>query len=295
MIQDFDLHIHTINSDGEYNVKEIIQKLKRKNINTFSITDHDSIKSIKQIKELDIDLKGLNYIPGVEISSILNGKYDLHILGYNINPDSKELNEVLNYLKEYRINKFYEIIKVLKRRFKLTFNEEDILNVLKRNKNPGKPHVARLMIRYGYAINMRDAFDNYLSKLNLNVQNKMEAKIVCRAIKKAGGIPVIAHPKIIEYYYKIDIKDLILEMKKAGILGIEVFNSIHSYNDVKKYKKIAEDYNMIITGGSDYHGPNIKKDVLLGVIFNSKKSIKVYDDSITLFKKLKIDSKIDIK
>lgn len=292
MIQDFDLHIHTLNSDGEYNIKEIIKKLKSKNINTFSITDHDNIKSINQIKE--IDLEGLNYIPGVEISSILNGKYDMHILGYNINPDSNELNEVLEYLKEYRINKFYEIIKILKRRFKFIFKEEDILNVLKRTKNPGKPHVARLMIRYGYVNSVKDAFDNYLSKLKLSVHNEMELKTVCRAIKKAGGIPVLAHPKIVEMFYKIDINELMPEIKKAGIVGIEVFNSAHSYNDAKKYKKIAEDYNLLISGGSDYHGPNIKKDVKLGVVFNSKKNIKISTDSISLLKKIKIDSKIDI-
>ncbi len=291
MIQDFDLHIHSINSDGEYNIKELIKKIRKKNIKTFSITDHDNIKSIKQIKEQN--LEGLNYIPGVEISSILNGKYDLHILGYNINPDSKELKNVLEYLKEYRINKFYEILKVLKRRYKFIFKEEDVLNILKRTKNPGKPHVARLMIRYGYAINIKDAFDNYLSKLKLSVHNEMELKIVCRAIKKAGGIPVLAHPKITEITYKIDINELMPEIKKAGIVGIEVFNSVHSYMDAKKYKKIAEDYNLLISGGSDYHGPNIKKNVKLGVVFNSKKNIKIYDDGITLLKKLKIDSKID--
>lgn len=288
MIQEFDLHIHTINSDGEYNVKEIIKKLKSKNIKTFSITDHDSVKSIIGIK--DLDLEGLNFIPGIEISSVLNG-IDLHILGYNIDPNNEYLLKILEYLKAYRINKFYEILKVLKRRFKMTFKEEDINSLLKRVKNPGKPHVARLMIRYDYCNNIKEAFDNYLSKLKLNVHNEMELKIVTRAIKKAGGIPVLAHPKVYENYHHINIDTLMPEIKKSGIMGIEVFNSIHSYNDCKRYKKIAEDYGLLISGGSDYHGPNIKKDVKLGVIFNSKKNIKVHSDSITVLKKLKIDSK----
>ena len=293
MVQDFDLHIHTTNSDGEYNIKEIIKKIKSKKIEVFSITDHDSIKSIKQIKELD--LEGLTYIPGIEISSVLNSKYELHILGYNIDPDNEELIKVLEYLKEFRINKFHEILKVLKRRFNMVFNEEDITSLLKRVKNPGKPHVARLMIKYGYCNNVKEAFDNYLSKLKLKVHNEMELKIVTKTIKKAGGTPVLAHPKIVENSYHIDINELMTEIKKAGIVGIEVFNSVHSYNDCKKYKQIAEDYNLLISGGSDYHGPNIKKDVKLGVVLNSKKDIKVYKESITILKKLKLDNKVDIK
>ena len=133
MIQKFDLHIHSTNSDGEHSVKEIVKKLKAKDIKIFSITDHDDVKSINNIKELD--LEGLTFIPGIEISSVLNDKYEMHILGYNIDPNNEELLEVLEYLKEYRINKFYEILKILKRRFNMTFKEEDIKAILKRNKN----------------------------------------------------------------------------------------------------------------------------------------------------------------
>ena len=293
MIQEFDMHIHTTNSDGEFSVKEIVKKLKSKNIKIFSITDHDSVNSINQIK--DLDLEGLTYIPGIEISSVLDGKYELHILGYNIDPYNEELLEVLEYLKEYRINKFYEILKILKRRFNMTFKEEDIKAILKRNKNPGKPHIARMMVRYGYCSSVKEAFELYITKLKINVYNKMELKTVCKVIKKAGGIPVLAHPKTIENVYHIDIYDLMEEIKKAGIVGIEVFNSIHSYNDCKKYKQVAEDYNLLVTGGSDFHGANIKKDVRLGVVFNSKKNIPINIDSISVLKKLNVDSKVDTK
>ena len=177
----------------------------------------------------------------------------------------------------------------------MTFKEEDIKAILKRNKNPGKPHIARLMVRYGYCNSVKDAFENYITKLKINVYNEMDLKKVTKAIKKAGGIPVLAHPKIIENVHHIDINELMDDIKKSGVLGIEVFNSAHSYNDCKRYKQVAEDYNLIITGGSDYHGSNIKKDVKLGVIFNSKKDIPISCDSITLLKKINIDSKFYVK
>lgn len=293
MIQNFDLHIHSNNSDGEYSTKELIKKIRSKNIKIFSITDHDDINSIKQVKSLD--LKDLIYIPGIEISSVLNEKYNVHILGYNIDPDNENLLEVLEYLKKFRINKFYKTLKVLKRRFNLSFEQEDIKAVLKRNKTPGMPHVARMMIRYGYCSSVQEAFDNYLSKLQINIHNEMELKRVCKAIRKAGGYSVLAHPKVVENRYHIDINEIMPEIKKAGISGIEVCNSIHSYNDCKRYKEVAEKYNLLTTGGSDYHGKNIKKDVRLGEIFKSKKDIYVSTSSISLLKKLKIEETIDVK
>ena len=105
MIQEFDLHTHTINSDGEYTTKQLVQKIKDSNIKTFAISDHDSIQSINDIKNLD--LKGLNYIKAIEISSILDNKYKIHILGYNIDEENEQLLEIINNIKQRRRNRKY--------------------------------------------------------------------------------------------------------------------------------------------------------------------------------------------
>ena len=122
MIQEFDLHIHTINSDGEFTTKQLVQKIRESNIKTFAIADHDSIKSIKDMKE--IDLTGLNYIKAIEISSILDNKYKMHILGYNINEEDEQLIEIINNIKQKRIKRIYDIANSLKQQHNIVLKDE---------------------------------------------------------------------------------------------------------------------------------------------------------------------------
>ena len=129
MIQEFDLHTHTINSDGEYTTKQLVQKIRESNIKTFAISDHDSIKSINDMKE--IDLTGLNYIKAIEISSILDNKYKMHILGYNIDEENEQLLEIINNLKQKRIKRIYDIKDCLKEQYNITLKDEEIENVIK--------------------------------------------------------------------------------------------------------------------------------------------------------------------
>ncbi len=273
MIQEFDLHIHTTYSDGQYSLKEVIEKVKQSGIKTFSITDHDSIDSINEIKKYD--LKGIKYIKGVEISSILDNKYKMHILGYFIDENCEKLNLVLKQLKERRNLRFLELVEYVEKTFNLKINKDDVYNTIKEVNIPGKPHLAQLMVKYNYVTSVKEAFEKYLEDAKTKTSNRIPADIVIEAIKCAGGKAIWAHPKKVEKKYDVDFKELMPRLLKLGIDGIEVFNSLHTYSDSMRYLSYANEHNLLKSGGSDYHGDKIKPDVKLGVIYNSDEKVKI--------------------
>lgn len=273
MIQDFDMHLHTTYSDGQYNVKDLIEKVKLSGVKFFSIADHDSIDSIKEIKKYNLD--NITYIKGVEISSILDNKYKMHILGYFIDEKNEKLNSVLKQLKEARRKRFFELVDYVEEKFNLKINREDVENIIKQVNIPGKPHLAELMIKYNYVSSVKEAFEKYLEGAKTKTSNRAPADIVIDAIKNAGGVAVWAHPKKVEKQYDINFEDLMPRLLELGIGGIEIFNSLHSYNDSIRYLDYANKNNLIKAGGSDYHGDQVKPDVKIGVLYNSGENIKI--------------------
>lgn len=284
MKQEFDLHLHTSYSDGEHSLKIVLNKVKENDLRFFSITDHDSVDSIKEIK--NYDLGTTKYIKGVEISSILDGKYKLHILGYNIDENNIKLNDVILKLKEARKKRFSELADYIEKNYSLKIDKKDIEKVIENVNIPGKPHLAELMIKYGYVNSVEEAFKKYLENAKTKTSNRMDAKIVIEAIKDAGGIAIWAHPKKVEKKYNIHFEELMPRLLELGLDGIEPFNSLHTYEESIKYLKYAKEHNLITSGGSDYHGENVKPDVKMGVIFNSKENIKIDNENITLISKM---------
>lgn len=282
MVQDFDLHLHTTFSDGQYNVEEIIKKVKESKIKVFSITDHDSVDSINEIRNFDLD--DIKYIKGVEISSILDNRYKMHILGYFIDENSEKLNLVLYKLKEARKKRFFELVEYVEEKFNLQIDKVDVENIIKEVNIPGKPHLAELLVKYNYASSVKEAFEKYLEEVKTKTSNRASTDIVIDAIKSAGGVAILAHPKKIEKQYNIDFQELMPRLFDLGIDGIEIFNSLHSYDDSIRYLDYANKNNLIKTGGSDYHGDKVKPDVKIGVLYNSGENIKIDLKQINLLK-----------
>ena len=152
MKQEFDLHMHTSYSDGEHPLEIVLKKIKENELKIFSITDHDSVDSIREIKKYD--LGAAKYIKGIEVSSILDGKYKLHILGYNIDENNAKLNDVILKLKEARKKRFSELASYVEENFGFKIKHEDIEEVVENVNIPGKPHLAEIMIKF------RKFFDN---------------------------------------------------------------------------------------------------------------------------------------
>ncbi len=277
MVQNFDFHIHSKYSDGEYDVETIINKLNENNITNFAITDHDNVESVDYLRE-----RNLNNISGVEMSSRYNN-LNMHILGYYIDGDLDELKKLCNRVSELRKARLYEHVSKLEKEYNLQFDELDLMNLTKKYSTLGRPHIGKLLIKYGYVSSMEEAFKKYLFNVHSSIFYRMDAKLVIDAIHKAGGIAILAHPKKIEDKYNIDIEDFLPDLVEIGIDGIEIYNSLHYNEDSKRYKDIATKYNLLISGGSDYHGPNIKPNVKLGYL-NNEDLPKINIDEMT-FKK----------
>lgn len=248
----FDLHVHTTASDGEFSPSKILEKAKNLNLDTISITDHDTTDGIREAIKYSKKIN-INFIPGIELNAhVPKGK--MHILGYyfNINDTSFLLTmKSLKKEREDRNNKFIQ-----------EFNKQGINITIENLKKYStgniisKPHFARALLDKGYINDIEEAYSNYfnVSPMKDIKRKSLSPQEAITLIKKAGGIAILAHPITLKLNYdelKLEIKTL----KKLGLDGIECYNSIHSPKDIKELIEIAKEYDMLITGGSDYHGP----------------------------------------
>lgn len=260
MIQNFDFHIHTTNSDGDYNIEEIIKIIKENNIKYFAITDHDNIDSIEQLKDTR-----LNHITGIEFSGRFK-EYNIHILGYYLDGDLSKVKSLCDKIKELRKLRLYGLLDDLYKKFNISFNEEEIENTVNKYNTLGRPHIGKLLIKYKYADNMNDAFAKYLNYLHTDIYYRMDAQDIVDAIHSAGGMVILAHPKKIENKYNIFVDEIIEDLIEIGFDGIEIYNSTHYNEDSERYLYIANKYNLYTSGGSDYHGIFSKPNVRIGYL-----------------------------
>lgn len=238
-----DLHLHTNLSDGTLSPAKLAALARRRGIGCISITDHDSVAAFLS----DIPQEGIEIIPGIELTADSNNS-EVHILGYFIDYRAKWFREKLKDICSSRIARMKEMCKKLTR-MGMMLDYKEVLD-LAGHSCVGRLHLARLMVKKGYTPNTKEAFDKYIgdrkpayvSKFRLNPQEAIAL------ILKAQGIPVLAHP------YSLLQQDLIPELAKSGLMGLEALYPEHSPSQVKHYQKLAEELGLLVTGGSDYHG-----------------------------------------
>ena len=262
-----DMHTHTNYSDGDLSPQELIRLAIDKGIGTLAITDHDTIEGIKKINRNEniIVNSGIEIINGIELSAKTN-KGIMHILGYGIDLNNKSLNKKMTVLRDNSINSVLSIMEQIKRDYGIRFGFDDIKELVNTNHNLGRPDLAKLCVKYGYATTVQDAFDKYLiAAHNKTRQNGkgLQYQECLELIKGSGGIPVLAHPKSLELSEK-EFLILLNEMISCGLKGIEVYHSSHSKKEMDYYLEIANKYDLLISGGSDFHGKSVKPDIELG-------------------------------
>lgn len=256
-----DLHIHSYFSDGKMSPEEILYLAKSKNLSGLSITDHDSIEAYSaKLFDLAKSLK-LKLVPGVEISSELSGE-TVHILGYNFDVNSFEFKNFLNEIQIKRKLRNTEIIKKLNENgIKITEEELDQLaharNIAKTT--VGRLHIAQLLFEKGYAASIQKAFDDYIEDDGpCYVRGfKFLPDRVIDEIHKAKGKAVLAHPNLVKS------RPVIEKLLKCDFDGIEAYYGNLLANYEKKWIKLAEEHDLLITGGSDFHG-DVKPYISLG-------------------------------
>lgn len=255
-----DLHMHTNVSDGTDTPAEILEKVKSSGIELFSVTDHDAISACVDIAKL----KGPSdpaFINGVEFSCRdEGGKY--HILGYGYDPGKGPVREVVATGHMMRLDKTIKRLDFLAETFGFEFTEEETMELM-RNSNPGKPHIANLMVKKGFAETKEQAIKQFLNKKEFP-EAHLRPEEAIKAILAGGGIPVLAHPSFgsgEELYTGQAMEDRLKKLVDFGLQGVEAYYS--GFDDAlhEEITGLAKKYDLYITAGSDYHGRN--KKVLL--------------------------------
>lgn len=272
-----DLHTHTNYSDGDLSPYELIRLAIEKRVGILGITDHDTLDGIKQIDKtnsLIVD-SGIQIIDGVELSAKVS-KGRMHILGYDIDINNVNINKEMEKIKDNSINSVLSIMEQIKRDYGIVFGYSDIKELVNSNHNLGRPDLAKLCVKYGYASSIQDAFNKYLIEAynkTRSTSKGLSYQECIELILQSKGIPILAHPKSLELPEK-EFLILLKEMINSGLKGIEVYHSSHTEEEIKYYLEIANKYDLLISGGSDYHGKTIKPDIELGTGKNNGIRIK---------------------
>ncbi len=267
-----DLHIHTTHSDGSKTPKEIVGMCQQLDIKTMAITDHDNIEGSKALMESHPS--DMTVYSGVELT-IKSDTGRMHMLGYNIDLDNPILNTYLNENKNVSIYNLLLYIEIIKKDFGLPISHEEIESIISKPGNIGRPDIAVLLIRKGICSTVEEAFSKYLrhayqkaSKVKKGINYRQGIDL----IKGAGGIPVLAHPNSL----LLDDERLEKKVKEMKHYGLEGIESIHINENAKErffYHSLAEKYDLLETGRTDYHG-DTKPDVFLGTGRNNNVDIK---------------------
>lgn len=261
-----DLHVHTIYSDGEHTPLEVLDLCNQRNISTVAITDHNSMEgSIQAIENNPYD--HIKVISGIELSALYDVKgANLHILGYGIDLYNKELNEVTDAVMQDNVTRLKSIVELLKKHYNFSFNDEDLERIYSSIGNIGRPDIAKLCVDYGYTTSVEETFAKYLNPIDDKItKRKVEFtdKSAIEYIIGAEGIPCLAHP--IELLINMnDLKAYIRTLMSYGLGAIEVFQSKHSESYTKDLLNIANEFGLLYSAGSDYHGPMVTPDIEMG-------------------------------
>ena len=252
-----DLHMHTTVSDGTDTPEEIVARVRDAGIGLFSVTDHDAVKAGRIILPLLAEGDPV-FLTGVEFSCRdKEGKY--HILGYGYDPDAAPIRGLVENGHRLRIRKLKARLDFLRSAFGFSFSQEAQEELFCLD-NPGKPHLANLMVRQGYAGTKEDAIKNYINKLRFGgVYFRPEEAI--GGILAGGGIPVLAHPSYGSGDERIVGEEMDRRLKKLMALGLQGVEAYYAGFDEELRKEMlsfAERYGLYVTAGSDYHGKNKK-------------------------------------
>ena len=243
-----DLHTHTFFSDGSYSPEELVTTAKKIGLHYLAITDHDTVDGIRHLYENGLyPGRGVNIIPGVELSANHPEK-DIHIVGYNIDIYNEALSELIDKIIESRWERFSEIINTLHNQ-NYNIRETDVLKIAGTSHSIGRAHIARTLVKIGAFKTVREAFEKMLGKGKPAYVPRYlpEVDEVIDVIHQAGGVATLAHPKLIG-------DDNLVEELCKKLDGLEVYYPYHKPEETQHYYFLAKKYNLLITGGSDFHG-----------------------------------------
>jgi predicted metal-dependent phosphoesterase TrpH len=255
-----DLHAHTTASDGSLSPTGLVEAAVDAGLAAIAVTDHDTSDGVPEALKAGRS-RDIRVVPGIEISCVLEGG-TLHILGYEIDPAEPRFAGGVERLKQAREERNPKIISNL-REMGIPITIEEVTERAGGGM-VGRPHIAQTLLDLGAVRTVQEAFDRYLASDSPAYVHKFrfEPDVAFELIRGAGGIPVMAHP----YQTRRDgddLRHLVAELKEKGLEGIEVFYSHHSREQTACYQELARAFDLVPTGGTDFHG-GTKPDIALG-------------------------------
>lgn len=242
-----DLHSHTTASDGSLTPAELVAEALRVGLCAVGVCDHDSVDGVAPACSAAAGTS-LAVVPGVEINTTYDS-LEVHVLGYYVQIEDPDLADLLGRLRAERQNRARRMVQRLEQAG-YPVRLERVLE-LSGGGAVGRPHVARALVEAGYATSEGEAFANFLvpGRPGYVERYKLTPREAVQAILAAGGVPVLAHPGL------VGREELIPDLAEAGLVGLEVYHTDHSPEQSRHYLAVAQRHGLLVTGGSDYHGP----------------------------------------
>ncbi len=267
-----DLHTHSTFSDGLYTPRQLVEMAAGAGIGLLGITDHDSVNGMEEALAAAAEVPGApQIIRGVELGSQVGSK-SVHILGYNIDIHNKTLLEKIESLRHARETRLQRMLdKIGGLGYHVTVEACD-----PKNRAVGRPHVAKALVRAGYFQSVEEAFEVLLKfgRPGYVPQPKLSPEEAAELIHGAGGLAVLAHPAEIE-----DLPLVNTLLKNIKFDGIEVYHPSADEKMQQYFRELAEKYQLLVSGGSDFHGVEGRFPEKLGIF-------KVYSDNVSIIQKM---------
>ena len=249
-----DLHLHTNFSDGTYTPEELAGHAARCGFKAIALTDHDTMEGCERMGNACLE-RGVEFIPATELTAELGG-HELHMLGYFLDPKNPRLQTELAKFQDVRQQRIVEMVTRLNE-LGVPVATEAVFK-LANCRSPGRPHVARTLVQGGWCSSLDEAFERFLRKGKPAwvPKFKISATDAIQLIHSAGGLAVLAHPGLNHN------DDIIPALVEAGMDGIECFHTKHSTTMTQRYLEMADQYLLLVTGGSDCHGMSKGKPLI---------------------------------
>ncbi len=253
-----DLHIHSSASDGLLSPTEIVRKSVVLGLTIIALTDHDTVDGIAPALAAAKAFPQLKVIPAVEISTDVSAD-EVHVLGYFVDYTAYELQIALERMRSSRQQRARGMIAKLGDSG--IHIEWQRVQEIAEGGTVGRPHLAQAMLEKGYIASIKEAFTKYISRSGPAYveRDKMTPQEAVELILRSNGLPVLAHPLFIS-----DPEKLVVELKAAGLVGIEAYYDNYTADEIERLVSLANKYNLITSGGSDYHGLDASTETMLG-------------------------------
>jgi predicted metal-dependent phosphoesterase TrpH len=253
-----DLHLHTTCSDGTLSPETLVAEAARVGITVLAVTDHDTVAGLPEA-EAAAAARGLRLVPGIEITTV-NGSADVHLLAYFVDRASPRLAALLARLRDERLARGAEMVDRL-RAAGAPIGDAALADAAASSRSIGRPQIARALVAAGHAASVDDAFERFLSPgraAYVPHRGPSPADAIA-TVTAAGGLASLAHPGLLQH------DDWIPGLAADGLSALEAYHSSHDAQTCGRYVRLASSLGLLVTGGSDYHGPGMRRSEFFGV------------------------------